>query len=284
MMLLSLNEQMSEDVTQRKIADMTRTLSTFFKLSTELFGSKIAIDLVKMIEVNLLGYPIFHIYMEPFPHRGTCCFNNLHAERLSNYHTTFHCFDLARRAYDLAVEQNILRLSKFDVAAIQLAAFYHDYAHSHGTLTDDKNVENAMTKFDTDVVANAELFREIDFAANTRTTLETRVRQLIQFSKYPYEKYGETPMLRVEACETFRLLDVLQYLECDMGVSLCGLYNEMVVNGKNEALIGMSRGEFAIKVADFVEAFPHVGATTPTTAQQLKSMAAMNIRTIAKQL
>jgi hypothetical protein len=69
MMLLSLNEQMSEDVTQRKIADMTRTLSTFFKLSTELFGSKIAIDLVKMIEVNLLGYPIFHIYMEPFPHR-----------------------------------------------------------------------------------------------------------------------------------------------------------------------------------------------------------------------
>jgi hypothetical protein len=237
--------QLSKECTATKIRTIATTIHNFHYECIRMFGTHIAASLVNMVEKGIFSTSTMSRVLHD---KSSDIFTKLHNERTNYYHTTFHCFDLAKRAHIMSMEQRSIRLSRWQLIVLMMAAFYHDYDHSHGKFKDDTlNVDIAIAKFVKDSEAYKSTFDEIQDIYK-ELNFKDAVIQIIKYSKYPYE---QPPSDMFDLVETFRLLDVFQSLENDVYASQRGLFNEMNLD--------ISFAEFLSKSAEFVKGFDHVG-------------------------
>lgn len=89
------------------------------------------------------------------------------------YHNTAHCVQVYNNVVEIC--QTLPELSKKEVELLSIAALFHDFNHSGGKLTDDKNVEIALKEFKKYAVSKD--FLEVDISF---------VQRVIEATQYPY--------------------------------------------------------------------------------------------------
>ena len=85
------------------------------------------------------------------------------------YHNLYHTFCVIENCFKISKDEN---LSEPEIRILVLAALFHDFGHSHGKETDDKNVKLAQEKF-------LEASQESDEDNN-------KIIELILATQYPY--------------------------------------------------------------------------------------------------
>lgn len=120
--------------------------------------------------------------------------NNTTAE----YHSNYHSICVALNVYEGCCFEG---LSLSETRTSVLAGIFHDFNHSGGTMTDDKNIDRAIIGLTAAVTRQTSLTEE-EFSQTVQT---------LKITKYPYEKDPVTPMEQI-----IRDADLMQpYEEAD---------------------------------------------------------------------
>jgi hypothetical protein len=253
---------LSYSMTDQKLSKIVDTVfAEYCSVAKALFGEKTAADMA-IIVGDLFDLKSFSFSSD--------IARKMHMIRTSFYHTPFHCADLASRAHKFKYS-NVLNISVEELFILMTAAFYHDYNHTHGMYKNDMiNVGIAMKKFVDDVYGHRSVFSVINQYSSSDKLITDRILNVIEYSKFPYEKSAYD----FELCESFRVLDVLQSLEDDLLASQYGLYSEM----------GMKIGfvEFLSLSSNFVRGFDHSGYFNKSDAKHLLHLCANRIDDLSK--
>lgn len=119
-------------------------------------------------------------------------------ESTAEYHNNYHATCVALNCYEGACYEG---LSESQTKTTVLAGIFHDFNHSGGTLTDDKNIERAV--FGLSNAYTEEVIRGLGIASTlpkNQYLTENEFTETIQtlvVTKYPYEKTPTTKMQQI---------------------------------------------------------------------------------------
>lgn len=152
------------------------------------------------------------------------------------YHNAYHSACVALNCYEGAYHE---QLSDEDTRGLVCGALFHDFNHSGGELSDEKNIERALSGLKT-----AQVFASSKLLGLTNKELAV-ARSVIEVTKYPYERDPQTMPEYI-----IRDADLMQPYEDDREELLrqyLGLKAEIEVQKK----ITFSAAEFAEGVKKF---------------------------------
>lgn len=149
------------------------------------------------------------------------------------YHNFYHTCCVINNCHKISENEKI---NDSNIRLLLIAAIFHDFNHSAGKYTDDKNIEEALTVFR----------QNSEESENDNQTIE----RLIRCTQYPYNKNEDLGIGQ----QIIRDADILQQLE-DNWIQQClfGLNKEL--NGKNS--VSVKDLENQVKFTESLEIFTH---------------------------
>jgi hypothetical protein len=117
-----------------------------------------------------------------------------HNKTTAEYHSNYHSICVALNCYEGACHQ---QLSESETKIVVLAGIFHDFNHSGGVLTDDKNIELAIfglcKAFTLETLRSLSSTYKYDFSHDEfKQTVKT-----LAITKYPFEKEPVTIMEQI---------------------------------------------------------------------------------------
>lgn len=145
-----------------------------------------------------------------------------HNKSTAEYHNNYHAICVALNCCEGALHQ---KLSDSEVKTTVLAGIFHDFNHSGGTETDDKNIERAVRGLSSAYIT--QIPEQLSGKTKTYLTSDefTQTIQTLAVTKYPYEKSPVTIMQMI-----IRDADLMQPYEQDKLVlkkQYVGLHTEI---------------------------------------------------------
>ena len=205
-------------------------------------------------------------------------FDKHHSQRLSSYHTMFHCVDLARRVFEYKNIIDGFDMSKETLVELLVAALFHDVRHTQGERNLDiinigLAVDELYIRFRKNIlvkisdVSDHSLDNVILKSLNVAsfTDMINNAAWLISKTEFPYSPIVSDLENIVDdelsmAAYLLRFCDVLQSNEVDVCESQRGLKRELSKTNSNIA--NESAVDFLKQSAEFVRSFTKIATNS----------------------
>lgn len=140
-----------------------------------------------------------------------------HNKGMNNpYHNLEHCYTIAIRSIEGAIVHS---LPTIEQRKIFIAALFHDFNHTAGKLTDDKNIELAIKGLSS--FFNNHLKEHADSSLLGKNALND-MSEIIKVTQYPFIHTPKTLSEKI-----IRDADLMQYFEIDYQKFIDGLGEEL---------------------------------------------------------
>ena len=171
---------------------------------------------IKALRLAQLGAPALRIITERLNILPYLEYFFKHNQSAAEYHSNYHAVCVALNVYEGAWHE---KLSESETRSLVLAGIFHDFNHSGGTMTDDKNIEKAIHG------VSSAYIEEVEFETSLTTEEFSQTIQTLAITKYPYEKDPVTIMEQI-----IRDADLMQPYEEDdliLEMQYKGLHTEI---------------------------------------------------------